>query len=217
MPLFDPVSAVYAILALGKCPEAPAPAKIAVHIEEKRPTFNNDVPAEGFISPAGSDAEAGQEEFSVTGGMLRGNLDIAYSVAFIQEKHAGGDRRCFWISKLDMTVVYVPEIYIAHEYTPGSCVYEEISGHEMKHVVFDMQVIRQFLPHLQTLMEGAVAAIGPRDPVSEDGIAGEEAAFKGVIEKAAEDALDSMREARVLRHAELDTSDEYTRLSEACP
>jgi hypothetical protein len=216
MPLIDSIAAAYAVVALGKCPEARAPAPVTVQLDEKRVVFNNDIPAAGFIAPAAAYAEVVPGEFDVTGGIMRGGLAVAYDVTF-SAKDAQEGGRCLWIGALDMTVIYTPEIYIMHEHAPGSCVYEELSGHEMKHAVADMQVVRQHLPRLKSLVEGAVATIGPRDPVGEDGIAAEKAALKAAIEAAAGDALEAMRAARILRHAELDTTAEYTRLSQVCP
>lgn len=116
------------------------------------------------------------------------------------------------VPKLDIVVQYVPiKIYIGREFVPGTCAYDEILKHEMRH-------LQIYLDHLPKVEASARAALQQRfdgRPMY---------APLGQVKRKLEEEIDSRwmpylknaMERVNAQHAALDSPAEYARLSKVC-
>lgn len=107
-----------------------------------------------------------------------------------------------------------PRIDVADEFTPGSCRYQEILAHELQHV-------QAYQAQLKGTTEALKNAFAERYPpgsfirLNESAEAPrlQEAELQGWLVPFVTNSLAEVS----ARHRQIDTLDEYTRLSRACP
>ncbi|HLY90639.1 MAG TPA: hypothetical protein VKQ27_16785 [Acetobacteraceae bacterium] len=104
-------------------------------------------------------------------------------------------------------------IYVSNELPPNSCIFHEVFDHEMVHVHIDHRLLREMLNRLQAVLRQALDAAGPIVASSEqDGVQR--------VTRLAQDVVDREMHAyaveRQQRHGELDTPEEYRRVTASC-
>jgi hypothetical protein len=144
-------------------------------------------------------------------GLTRTEAQVSVGIAtqLLSDRKSGYE--CL-IPKLDVVVQYVPiKIYVGKEFRPGSCAYDEILKHEMRH-------LQIYLDHLPKVEASARAALQQRfggQPMY---------APIGQVKRKLEEEIDSRwmpylktaMERVDLQHKALDSPAEYARLSKIC-
>lgn len=114
--------------------------------------------------------------------------------------------------RISVALRYLPiQVYVAREFSPASCSYREILAHEMRHV----QLYRELLPKVQTLVRGALAqrfAGAPLYAQAGQGLA--------LLERQVDTWLRPLIQAELAKveisQRSIDTDQEAFRLSSAC-
>ena len=114
--------------------------------------------------------------------------------------------------KIDVSLFYNPIIiYVGSEFSPGTCAYEEILAHEMRH-------LNTYLDHLpkveRTVRMAFVKRFGNQPLYAEEGTA--MASLKREIDTGWMPYIKSELVKVEKDQAAIDTADEYARLSRVC-
>ncbi|AWK87196.1 hypothetical protein [Azospirillum thermophilum] len=104
-------------------------------------------------------------------------------------------------------------VLVARELPPDSCIYREVLAHEMRHVAVDQALVREFAPIVRRRLDDALAAAGPVHARSQQQAL---AAIRRPVEAALRSTIQEFGRERDRRQAEVDTREEYERVSRAC-
>lgn len=104
-------------------------------------------------------------------------------------------------------------VYIAREIPNGTCINGEVTAHENRHVAINNAVLRDYQSRLANDVRSSLQNLGAIS-VSSRAVAMEtlSARIKGPLEAA----VRRMDEDRLSRQAQIDTQQEYERVSRAC-
>lgn len=139
----------------------------------------------------------------------RAGSTIQHSSRFLRNPISGYE--CV-SSKIEATLFYEPAvIYIGREFVPGTCAYEEILAHEMRH----LKTYFEQLPKVETVVRSALKTRFDVKPVY---------APQGEVEASLKREFDNvwipfftkeLTKVEALQ-ARIDTPEEYARLSRVC-
>lgn len=121
---------------------------------------------------------------------------------------------CAQITSLEVTYGFTDTVvYIAHEFERGSCGYQEVLEHELRHVSVDQAIMDEYLPQLQTMVEGIVDNLGPTKVRSV-----EEANnyYETSLNRQMNQLNASLAATHGQKQAQVDTPEEYRRISKVC-
>lgn len=137
------------------------------------------------------------------------HVSVATATQLLSDSRSGYE--CL-VPKLEVTVQYIPmKIYIGKEFRPGTCAYDEILKHEMRHV----QIYLDHLPRVEATARAALQQRFDGRPMF---------APLGQVKRKLEEEIDSRwmpylknaMERVDAQHKALDSPAEYARLSKVC-
>lgn len=151
------------------------------------------------------------------GGLMNGGVSIRSQVQVATLTYPRTREMCQWIEQVNVDVVIDPKIYIARENKRGSCKYNAILDHEMKHIYVDREIVRQYVPTIKKTLEKAVLDVGIVGPKS----AGDQEKYHRKINDYIEGEIkkinDRINAERRKRQQQVDSLAEYERVSKLCP
>lgn len=156
-------------------------------------------------------------EVFITGGITRGQITTASDTGFAKLWEEGTNLACLWPKSIRLVIEYKPLIYIASEHRPGSCRYDVIMEHEIRHVNTDIMTLNDFLPQIQARVQYAIDRLGVRGPFDDSQSTRIRDEMQEVISSRLRDTLSEMDAVRRTRQQMIDTRQEYMRLSKLCP
>lgn len=71
-------------------------------------------------------------------------------------------RNCFVPDGMSFTVTFSPEIFMPREYKKGSCDYQYVLKHEMRHIDVMKQQIEKFMPGIRKKLTARIHSILPK-------------------------------------------------------
>lgn len=104
-------------------------------------------------------------------------------------------------------------VFIARELPQGSCIHGEVLAHEMKHIVVDEQLLREFGPTIRRRLESALSQARPVRARSQEQALN---AIRRPIEATMRQMMQEFGRERERRQAKVDTVAEYERVSRSC-
>ena len=104
-------------------------------------------------------------------------------------------------------------VFVARELPPGSCIYNEVQSHEMKHVRADEELLRRYLPRVDERLRVELRRMSPMRAANGQQAVG---AIRNRIEQLLRGMLDEFTREHDRVQAQIDTVDEYRRLSASC-
>lgn len=104
-------------------------------------------------------------------------------------------------------------IQLARELPAGGCLAREVLAHERRHAEVNRRTIREAGAELRIAVRAWAAHVEAR--AADSGAAA--MALQEDLTRALEPALERLRTAREAGHAQVDTAEEYARLSRVCP
>lgn len=104
-------------------------------------------------------------------------------------------------------------VLIARELPLDSCIHREVMAHEMRHVAVDQALVKEFSPIVRRRLEEALGRIGPVRARSQEQALG---TIRRPIEAALKATLQEFGRERDRRQAQVDTREEYERVSRSC-
>ena len=148
----------------------------------------------------------------VTASSLRAGTSTRYA-----HRPLEGEGVCFWVDHIDVLLRYEAlDIYIASEYTRGSCQYQAILTHEKRHA----KVARIYLDDYVQRIRSALASLAipkPRDPRRVQSVAEAEAKTQATVSKLLEPIIARLREDMAAAQKKIDSRAEYRRVEKQCP
>ena len=128
-----------------------------------------------------------------------------------------GEGVCFWVDRIEVMLRYeVLDIYIASEYTSGSCQYQAILTHEKRHA----KVARTYLDDYVQTIRSALASLAipkSRDPRLVENVTGAQQKTQATIESLLKPIIARLRKDMKEAQNRVDTPTEYRRVEKQCP
>ena len=139
----------------------------------------------------------------------QGRLSIASDGALLRDPLSGYE--CI-APKIDVELYYTPiVIYVGREFAPGTCAYQEILAHEMRH----LKAYRDHLPKVERTVRKALSARFDNKPLyARSGQAS--ASLKREIDTGWMPYMKRELASVEVQQAAIDTPEEYARLSRVC-
>lgn len=121
---------------------------------------------------------------------------------------------CASLTKLEVRFGFnTHTVYIPREFPAGSCAYNAIYGHEMKHVQVDRMLVSGELANLRQKITARMRGIKPARGGAADALT---EALKRQVESAMTDIQKDFTRLRQQKQAAVDTPDEYRRVGQSC-
>lgn len=208
--------AAYILAATMLCPTHPAPT-VTISLAERPPIFVNNISTTQLtqqkvdtVVPRKSD------EVFTTGGITNGKISAGFKIGYRRLVNPQNGEACLWSDKIEVNVNYEPTVYIASEYKSGSCRYNSIAEHEMRHVTTDVITIRQYIPSLRDAIRRKAETFGTQLVRLPADIPARQQAMSDSVQETMTRVADQMERARAQRQQQIDTRAEYLRLSNMC-
>lgn len=218
IPFFDPSAAaglMMLVLAQG-CPPQQMP-QVNISVVNTPPVYDNSrSSAELGEVPVDTKVARHSSEVFVTGGLTRGQVTTSWETSFSKILEERSGLACLWLKSVNLTLTYTPNVYIASEHRPGTCRYDTIMEHEIRHVNTDIMTLNEYLPLIQQNLQYAVNTIGVRGPYQDIMMDRVRKDMQDVISGRLRDTLTQMDAVRHKRQQLIDTRQEYMRLSGLC-
>lgn len=104
-------------------------------------------------------------------------------------------------------------VLIARDLPPASCIFREVLEHEMKHVAVDEALLRDFAPLVRRRLDDVAAQLAPVRARSQNQAM---QAFRRSLDSAMRATMQEFGQERDRRQAQVDTAEEYERVSKSC-
>lgn len=155
---------------------------------------------------------------SITQGFMEGQISAEHKIKLDYELVDQNGQVCLWYKNVDVDVHITPKIVIAREVKSDSCMYKAVLAHEQKHVEVDRKLVNEMAKYmgkaLYTLMSRNGFSVGPIDPAIAETTA------QNMMQQA-NDTLNQVYQAmmteRAKRQGNVDSREEYDRVSALCP
>lgn len=105
------------------------------------------------------------------------------------------------------------DVLVASEFRPASYEYKAVLDHENQHVAINRAAVRDYAPRVRQAIEISLQTIPPR--FSRDAQLGGDEKLSGLSDSAAS-AMDEMERVMASRNAAIDTTYNYSAISELC-
>lgn len=121
---------------------------------------------------------------------------------------------CARVQRIDVTIGYKDvTVYVAREIPEGSCGFDEVMAHEQKHIDVNRGVLQDYAPRIQESVEDYLrgnAVIHGQDHDAEI------ARLRQNLQNLLDDLSTKMMNDNIARQKEVDSPEEYARLSHVC-
>lgn len=209
-------SAAYILAATMLCPTHPA-ATVTVSMTEKPPVFINNISTTQLSNQkVDTVVPRKHDEVFTTGGITNGKISAGFKIGYRRLVNPQNGEACLWSDKIEVSVSYDPTVYIASEYKPGTCRYNSIAEHEMRHVTTDIITLRQYVPSLRDAVRRTAETFGTQHVPNPADIERRQKDMSDRVQDTMTRIADQMERARAQRQQQIDTRAEYLRLSNMC-
>lgn len=121
---------------------------------------------------------------------------------------------CFWLTKVKVGLGYAKQtVRMLAKHPPGSCNYQVVHEHELQHVAFNRQSLRNHAPIITQAMQSVAQRIGVVHGEKSQIMASIQAQLANVFKPRVQSMLDSARHL----HATIDSPTAYRIASRRCP
>lgn len=134
--------------------------------------------------------------------------------ATIRSSTEDGSTTCMVVQDVRSTIGYQNvKVYIANEFPFGSCAYNAIYEHELKHIAVNKTVLEKYADIIRQNLIDQLPIIGVSE---QENMAYAEQTLRKKINDMVLQQLTAMREENAARQAEVDSEDEYARVAASC-
>lgn len=209
--------AAYILAGMMSCPAMPPPAVETQFINNSPQYYHHESAQQLSGYRIDTVISHKPNEVFTVGGLTESRLNSTFEIHYQSQTRPGTGETCVWVDKVRLAYVYAPLVHVARENAPGSCRYEVIIRHELRHVGIDIITINEFLPRIEGAIKGILHGMGPRGPMPAAGIEEARVAYMEAVRERLERESMDMNRVRDLRQKGIDTREEYSRLSDLCP
>ncbi|MFZ4762402.1 MAG: hypothetical protein ACOYK8_06280 [Alphaproteobacteria bacterium] len=199
----------------SSCPKMGQPT-VDLNIEDSYPRFNyNKSIAELSHSRVDSRAAQAMSQGKI-GGLTVGNVKLSQVTNFQISSFPEEKESCISISRVLITISLDSTVHVAKDYPKGSCLHQEIYNHELKHVEADRIVVRKFAGQIRQAAEKQVIRTGVIGPFSSMLTDANRQALFTKVDQQVQEAAEQMFTIRDKMQQDIDSPQEYLRISMAC-
>lgn len=190
-----------------RCADSAGEGGVDVHSADNGYRIDNSLPSRALTRLKG----AHDARYAYVLGLTRTESRLSMGVDGKMLVDADGGRECL-APRIAVSLSYIPiVIYVGSEFAPGSCAYQAILAHEMRH----LKTYLDYLPKVETRVRAALRARFDGQPLY---------APVGQVKRQLETEIDQawmpylkseMAKVEALQTA-IDTPKEYARLSKVC-
>lgn len=204
--------------ALGPC-RLQGKVDVSVKLEQPPPPVSTALTARQLTDQFGNDPDStlSTDGKWMMSGMTRSVIDAGYRASFATHTNTQTGAACFAIDKVEYTIHYKPEIYIAADYKNMGCRYSATMMHERNHVKIDVRTITDFIPQMRDKLKTAAEAIGPQGPYPAAQLEAEKKRAMSRVADTLAPVVAELVALRRTRQATIDTEAMYMRDTALCP
>ena len=163
------------------------------------------------VSPYGSDVA------THVGGIMSGDIYIEPHVDFFLERYPSASMGCVHIRSVHVRIDINPTIYIASNYSKGSCEYNAILNHEKKHAKADQLIVSRFSKLFEQDLRQSVQKIGVNPgPFPETKLVDIQKNIQTTLDQAIKKRRKQMNSERYSLQQAIDSEEEYQRVAAEC-
>lgn len=150
------------------------------------------------------------------GGLMSGEIAIKSNFNFSLLRYPSAQETCLWFDNVQISIEIDPTIYIANDHKKGSCRYQAIKHHEMKHVYVDRKLVQKYTRKIKLRVEKALKNVGVVGPRPDHDVARVQKKMQKYLEDALGPVVDAMYEERARLQQNVDSLEEYERVKDQC-
>lgn len=150
------------------------------------------------------------------GGLMSGEIAIKSNFNFSLLRYPSSKQTCIWFDHIDIKITIDPTIYIANDHKRGSCRYQSIKHHEMKHIYVDRKLVQKYTQKIKYRVQKAVAKVGVVGPRPDHDVARVQKKMQTYLEEALAPVITAMYEERRELQQDVDSIEEYERVKGQC-
>lgn len=212
-----PLSAGYVLAGLFTCDPQAVPL-ITLDFQNNPVRIDNSKSSAALAELRQRSASPGYDgEFAVVDGITDSNFAFKYDMDFESVSRPVLRDACIRVKAVNLTISYTATVYVASQIPPGSCRHALTSEHEMRHVNTDITALKEFLPSVRKIVEAAVMSEAVTGHIPQAQVESAQASLSKKLTAVLGEATGALRRARALRQQQVDSREEYQRLSTACP
>ncbi len=151
-------------------------------------------------------------------GLMSGSIQTKSQVEFLHEKYEQVGQGCVYLKAANVTISIDPTIYIAREYSKGSCYHNAVLNHERKHVREDQLIVNKYVSRigraLKDMIDSQNAAFGPYRINQLNDV---QVNIQNSINEVVKGFNDDMNQERRRRQQAIDNIEEYESIGARCP
>ncbi len=202
------------------CPDSNGPPRVEVAAERDEPTYSR---AESIAGLTGKSAagNAYRPEGTTgpawhTQGLTQSSFEFDHNIPYITTD-LGNGLFCIQVQSVEMKIILRPQVWVANEFPPGSCMYNAVKEHENKHVNVDRITTDRHLPQFRAALTEVSQNQGVFGPASYIEVNQELNQFVQEVLNVAGDETDRMQAEDNRAQRMVDTLQEYRRVAAECP
>lgn len=193
--------------------DKPATIRVALVAPTPRSDFSkNMAQLEKFhidtVNPYGAKVD------SHVGGLTSGSIKVEQKMRISGATQSG--KTCLWPDHIDVIMRLDQIVYIASEYKQGTCMNASVWEHEHKHVRVDREIINKYRPIFERQVQAAVAKMGVTGPFNTASQQTYQDQMMSRVSAAVSVVTKQMESERNKRQQDVDTLEEYERVSQVC-
>jgi hypothetical protein len=155
---------------------------------------------------------------TAVGGLTSGKMQMIQKVVFNTETYPSQGISCVWYDTITVRIHIDPTIYIASEFPKGSCRHAAVMQHEMKHVKVDRMIVNDYSKRIGNALLAMIRREGQGlGPIR----ASDAKQAQNVLQHRIRTVVDAhsrqLEADRRYRQQQIDTLQEYERVSKLCP
>ncbi len=159
----------------------------------------------------------GQQVKTRVGGLSEGTIEDSIRIQLGYVANYTDETACLSYSQIEVLMRIKPTVYIAKEHQPGTCMHEAIKEHELKHVRVDREIVNEYLEviggALRENLKDKGYIVGPM-PIKKTSAMKQ--AMQNRVTSVIKPYVIAMQQERLSRQQQIDTLEEYERVSTAC-
>lgn len=161
----------------------------------------------------------GEEVKTFTDGLMRGSIQVSTNFEWnIKHIPQQDPSTCLSMKSITVKIHLDPRIFISSEYKKGSCMYDAVMGHEMKHIYVDRKVVNKYTTIMVKALDNTFKKIGyAHGPVRQDQQKALEDQIGGIVTSVVGQFAVNMNAERDQLQKGVDTIEEYARVAAICP
>jgi len=150
------------------------------------------------------------------GGLMRGGLEVTTDINISALNSPFYKQSCLWVRDIKINININPTIFIASEYKKGSCMYNAVMQHELKHIQVDRDIANKYQDQLRSMASSVAQKIGIVGPKSTLESKLTHKKIVQYIETHMAMVNDKMYAERRALQQNVDTLEEYERVQAQC-